>query len=283
NAAYRSMLASAYLDAGRFASAETTFKDAMQLGDNSPRNALSLALAQAAQGKYREAQALLNQREGDIATADLGLALALAGQPERGIHLMSNAIRGGENTAKMRQNLAYSYALAGRWREARLMAEQDVPADQIGDRIEKWALMASPQAWQARIPALLDVPAGVNDSGQPAQLALANNPSIEQLAAEAVAAPVAAAPDGELPALASSDATRHEAPQPVRENFESAFAAAASSAPRAEVTQDASRFVATPVVEDVPARSRAAAEAPPASAAPGNGTHLVQLGSFSSE
>jgi len=284
NAAYRSMLASAYLDAGRFASAETTFKDAMQLGDNSPRNALSLALAQAAQGKYREAQALLNQREGDIATADLGLALALAGQPERGIHLMSNAIRGGENTAKMRQNLAYSYALAGRWREARLMAEQDVPADQIGDRIEKWALMASPQAWQARIPALLDVPAGVNDSGQPAQLALANNPSIEQLAAEAVAAPVAAAPDGELPALASSDATRHEAPQPVRENFESAFAAAASSAPRAEVTQDASRFVATPVVEDVPARSRATTDAPTARPVHGSdGTHLVQLGSFSSE
>lgn len=282
NAAYRSMLASAYLDAGRFASAETTFKDAMQLGDNSPRNALSLALAQAAQGKYREAQALLNQREGDIATADLGLALALAGQPERGIHLMSNAIRGGENTAKMRQNLAYSYALAGRWREARLMAEQDVPADQIGDRMEKWALMASPQAWQARVPALLDVPVGIADAGQPAQLALANNPSIEQLAAEAVAPPVAAA--GELPALAPVETGGRQAPQPARESFENAFAAAGSSAPRASVTQDASRFVATPVVQAIPSRNRVAAEAPAARPVQGeNGTHLVQLGSFSSE
>ena len=284
NAAYRSMLASAYLDAGRFASAETTFKDAMQLGDNSPRNALSLALAQAAQGKYREAQALLNQREGDIATADLGLALALAGQPERGIHLISNAIRGGENTAKMRQNLAYSYALAGRWREARLMAEQDVPADQIGDRMEKWAFMASPQAWQARVPALLDVPVGIADAGQPAQLALANNPSIEQLAGEAVATPVAAAPARELPALAPVEAARHQAPQPAHENFKSAFASTGSSDSRAAVTQDASRFVGTPVVQAIPSRSRAAAEAPAARPVQGeNGTHLVQLGSFSSE
>ena len=50
-AAYRSTLAAAYLDAGRFASAETTFKDAMTLGDNSARNALSLSLALSAQGK----------------------------------------------------------------------------------------------------------------------------------------------------------------------------------------------------------------------------------------
>ena len=234
NAAYRSILASAYLDAGRFASAETTFNDAIQLGDNSARNALSLALAQSAQGKYREAQTLLNQREGDIATADLGLALALAGQPERGIHLMGNAIRGGENTAKMRQNLAYSYALAGRWREARLMAAQDVPADQLGDRIAKWALMASPQAWQVRVAALLDVPAGVSDAGQPVQLALGNNPSIEQLAAEAVAAPMAAAPAAELPALVpaapSVAMARSDAPQAVQRDFESAFASSSPSA-----------------------------------------------------
>src|SRR5690606_24780693 len=187
NAEYRSILASAYLDAGRFASAETTYKDAMQLGDQSPRNALSLALALSAQGKYPDAAALLNQWEGRIATSDLGLALALAGQPERGIHLMSNAIRSGENTAKMRQNLAYSYALAGRWREARLMAEQDVPADQVGDRIEQWAAMAAPEAWHVRIASLLDVPAHAADAGQPVQLALANTPSIDQLAAEATA------------------------------------------------------------------------------------------------
>lgn len=280
NAEYRSVLASAYLDAGRFASAETTFKDAMQLGDESARNALSLALAQAAQGKYEQAQSVLNQWEGSIAKADLGLALALAGQPERAIHVMGNAIRNGENTPKMRQNLAYSYALAGRWREARLMAAQDVPANLINDRIEHWARMASPQAWQVRVAALLDVPAGTADAGQPIQLALGNNPSIEQLAAEAVAAPVPAAATSELPALAtaqpSAPVARDEQAQPAVTRFENAFAAAPASA----VTQDASRFVQEPVVQAVPARSQPPRDARVARA---GGTHLIQLGSFSSE
>jgi len=283
NAAYRSILASAYLDAGRFASAETTFRDAMQLGDSSARNALSLSLALSAQGKYREAAALLNEWEGRIATADLGLALALSAQPERGIHLMSNAIRGGENTAKMRQNLAYSYALAGRWREARLMASQDVPAGQLGDRMEQWAQMASPDAWHTRVAVLLDVPAGAADAGQPVQLALSNNPSIDQLAAEAIAvaateqlelAPLetAPAPLAALPALAPE---RYEAPAPApASNFQAAFSNAAP------VAQDAARFVRAPAVQPAPTRGNPAAVR---TAAQSDGTHLVQLGSFSSE
>jgi len=293
SAAYRSVLASAYLDAGRFASAETTFKDSMQLGDNSPRNALSLSLALSAQGKYPEAQTLLNQWEGEIATADLGLALALAGQPERGIHLMSNAIRGGDNTAKMRQNLAYSYALAGRWREARLMAAQDVPADQINDRIEQWALTASPDSWHTRVAALLQVPAGVRDGGQPAQLALTNNPSLEQLANEATAvaaadtpqlAPFAVAmtPVDELPAASAAEPA-YEAPRAARaDDFQAAFAdpSAAARAP-APVAQDAARFVQAPLVQSLAADSHAASATPTALGA--EGTHLVQLGSFASE
>jgi Tfp pilus assembly protein PilF/cell division septation protein DedD len=306
NATYRSMLAVAYLDAGRFASAETSFGDAMALGDNSPRNALSLALALSAQGKYREAATLLNEREGEIATADLGLALALAGQPERAIHVMSNAIRGGQNSAKMRQNLAYSYALAGRWREARLMAAQDVPANQIDDRIEQWAQMATPEAWQIRVAALLGVPAGVSDAGQPIQLALANNPSIDQLGAEATAvaaastgaetpapAPlaVASAPAYELPAIQPAEApvalARYEAPvsTPARD-FQAAFT---SPAP-APVAQDAARFVQAPVMLQSPVRSSAAPQSVPQSAPSSaravqqaDGTHLVQLGSFASE
>src|SRR5688572_28330221 len=42
NAAYRAMLGSAYLDAGRFASAETSLGDAIHLGEASPRTVLSL-------------------------------------------------------------------------------------------------------------------------------------------------------------------------------------------------------------------------------------------------
>lgn len=278
NASYRAMLGSAYMDAGRFASAATSFDDAMQLGDNSARTALSLALALTGEGKHQEAAALLNDWEREIATADVGLALALAGQPERGIHLMSNAIRGGDNTPKMRQNLAYAYALAGRWREARLMAEQDVPADQVGDRIEEWAAMTAPEAWQVRVAKLLDVPAGAADAGQPAQLALANTPSLEQLASEASASETpelpalaeAEAPAGELPALETVDPS---APAPAESsgNFQTAFAAPPAAVAAPAVVQDSASFI-----QPGPA-------AAPAVVQLAEGTHLVQLGSFASE
>lgn len=317
NAAYRAMLGSAYLEAGRFASAATSFDDAMKLGDNSPRTALSLALSLIGQGRHREAAALLNDWEGEIATADLGLALALAGQPERGVHLMGNAIRGGENTAKMRQNLAYAYALSGRWREARLMAQQDVPADQVGARMEEWAGHALPEAWQLRVAALLKVPAGVADQGQPQRLALGNSPAIEQLVAEASAQsaseaaaipapPVLAdrAPQGELPAigavaarelppLAAPAATpvpavsmeSYPAPAAGRPNsFESAFAAPAPAGGSiAQVAQDAIRFAQSPAVQAAPLRHGAKPMPASARLQRSEGSHLVQLGSFLSE
>ena len=306
NAAYRATLGAAYLDAGRFSAAATSFDDAMRLGDNSARTALSLALALTGEGKNYEAAALLNDWQGDVATSDLGLALALAGQPERGIHLMSNAIRNGENTAKMRQNLAYAYALAGRWREARTMAAQDVPAGQLGDRMEEWAAMARPEASQLRVANLLEVPAGVQDSGQPTQLALANYPSVEQLASEAsghaelAQAELAQAELAETPEFApvptgdsgfasvdpdvgfnsyQAPATREPA------EFRDAFAAPApSGGSLASVTQDTMRFVESPAVRTAPVRQGISPE-PAAIAAAQNadGTHLVQLGSFSSE
>lgn len=298
HAGYRATLASAYLDAGRFASAATSFDDAMQLGDNSPRTALSLALSLMGQGKQVESAALLNDWEGRITTADHGLALALAGQPERGIHLMSHAIRSGDNTPKIRQNLAYAYALAGRWREARLMAGQDLQADKLSERIEEWSLLARPEAWHHRIAALLQVPAGVADAGQPIQLALASTPSIDQLAEEASAfaaadVPEAAAPTfaqapdatGELPALQAVDPevalARYQAPETARQsNFQSAFAASApTSASPAPVAQSPA-----PVVQAAAVRQSAAPEPAAArSVQRAEGTHLVQLGSFASD
>ncbi len=302
NPGYRALLGNVYLDAGRFASAATSFTDAIELGDNSPRTALSLALAQVGQGQHAEAAALLNQWDGRIATADYGLALALAGQPERGIHLMGNAIRGGENTAKMRQNLAYAYALAGRWREARLMASQDVPADKIDERLGEWALMSRPEAWQHRVAALLQVPVGVSDAGQPVQLALASTPSFEELAEQATALavadepasePVEAAPAVELPALAAVEPDREfvrvdEPATELPDSFATAFAAPAAisqdsaPAPLAMVSQDAARFIQSPVVQSITSRADAA-PTPVRAGQASDGTHLVQLGSFASE
>lgn len=297
NAAYRAMLGTAYLESGRFTSASTSFDDAMKLGDNSPRTALSLSLALMGQGKMRQAAALLNDWEEEIATADLGLALALAGQPERGIHLMGNAIRNGENTPKIRQNLAYAYALAGRWREARLMAQQDVPADQVSHRMEEWATLASPDAWHMRVAQMLDVPAGVSDAGQPTRLALGNSPAMEQLVAEASAQ---AAPPAtqELPALAVAELPPLAAPpaapavavdsyaapttsRPV--DFQSAFATSGpAGGSLAAVAQDAVRFATAPAVQTTPVR-QGVKPAAALAAQRADGTHLVQLGSFGSE
>lgn len=219
NGAFRVMLGNAYLESGRFASAEMAFDEAMTLGENSPRVALSMALSLAGQAKYAPAAELLGQWEGSIAPADLGLALALSGQPERGVHIMSNAIRAGDNTAKMRQNLAYAYAVAGRWREARLMAQQDVPADQVGARMAEWASMTTADAYQHRIANLLQVPVTRNDPGRPLHLALSSNPvptgGGALLAAE-TALPAATAlplPGQELAALDAAPA--QTAPQPI--------------------------------------------------------------------
>ncbi|MXP41791.1 tetratricopeptide repeat protein [Altererythrobacter soli] len=304
NAAYRAMLGSAYLDAGRFASAVTTFDDAVKLGDSSPRTALSLALALIGIADYHQATVVLGQAEADIAADDLGLAYALAGEAERGIHIMSHAIRGGDNTPKMRQNLAYAYALAGRWKEARLMAAQDVPADKLGARIEEWAHMVQPQAWQARVAALLGAPVGVADRGQPVQLALANHPSVEELAGHAAAPaapteeippPPVLADNGELlPVGDSAPLTAVPAPaaaQAEPNGLQQAFAALAPAVAKlAQVTHDAMQFVQQPVIQPAPTRAVAAPKraaavpaARPARTTQAEGTHLVQLGSFLSE
>lgn len=301
NAQYRAMLGAAYLDSGRFASAATSFDDAMKLGDNSPRTSLSLALALAADGKGREAAAVLNNAGDGIAASDLGLAYSLAGYPGKGIDVLSNAIRNGENTAKMRQNLAYSYALNGQWREARVMAEQDLGSERVGDRMAEWAESIHPAAYQERVAGLLKVTPNLADPGQPVQLALANSPAASQLAAEAVTAPLPAmpqaaptyaaysgpsslelAPIGDAPSSGSAMVASYQAPAGAKSG---AFEAAFSGSPAPSVAMDTQRFV------QGPARSGAAPAKTPksgfvaddAGAAGVGSTHLVQLGSFASE
>lgn len=309
NAQYRAMLGAAYLEAGRFQSAATSFQDAMSLGDNSPRTALSYALAEAALGNYPKAQAVLHDWRDAIDPADLGLALALAGEPDRGAQVLANALRGGQNTPKVRQNLAYAYALQGDWRAARLMVAEDVPAGEVGARIAEWARSVQPEMYQARVAKLLGAPM-VRDPGQPIGLALVNHPSSEQLAAEAAALAQPAA--GELPPVQTAAAAVGElepidptprlavaappveAPADVREAF---AAPAPSGATPAQITGSMIAFVSNPVVQKMPARygaeaapapeSRPAArvakaDTPPPAFEAANGKHLVQLGSFSS-
>ena len=306
NAAYRAMLGATYMEAGRFKSAATSFKDAMTLGDNSARTALSYSLAEIAAGDNASALAVLRDWRDSIDPSDLGLALSLAGEPDQGIHVLGNALRSGQATPKVRQNLAYSYALKGDWRAARLMVAEDVPADQVSDRIGEWAQTINPENYQARVANLLNVPL-VGDSGQPAMLALSNSTDAEQLASEASAlAPVQiaeapqASPDyalpplgGELPAVGAAPAaapavaaaTAEAVPQYADSSpkkFEDAFVQPApSGATLAEVTKSAVRFVSNPVVQKAPARLGAKPSGESRAAVAGE--HLIQLGSFSSE
>lgn len=317
NAAYRAMLGAVYLDAGRFVAARTSFDDAMKLGDTSARTALGFALSAIAVGDRHGALRLLADWQDDIPAADLGLALALAGEPAQGVHVLSNALRAGDNTPKMRQNLAYALALNGNWAAARLMAAEDVPADQLDARITEWARLAQPEANATRVAALLGTTIAT-DPGQPAQLALGNHPSLDQLAAEAAAsaAPVSdaapafvpAAPytGGELPAVAEASTVpapvtpAREAPAlaaaappaGATEDFASAFASLPpAAATPGEMIAAAAQFMAQPVVQQTPPRIGAAgpAAAPRRTAARAidggvaHGSHLVQLGSFSSE
>ncbi|WP_379552154.1 SPOR domain-containing protein [Qipengyuania sp. DGS5-3] len=202
----RAVLGSTYMEAGRFASAATTYGEALELGDTSSRTIVSYALAQLASGDQRGALSTLDTYEAQLDPADFGLAVAMAGRPQQGVHVLGNALRSGQNTAKVRQNLAYAFALKGDWRSARLMVAQDLPADKVGDRLGQWATTSAPGLHHARVASLLGVPM-VADSGQPIALALSNHPSVPMLAAENTVKPEAAkvpaapklAANGELP------------------------------------------------------------------------------------
>ena len=285
DAGARTLLGNAYLESGRFQSAAQSFADAVALGDNGPRTVVSLALAQIGAGDQAGAIETLERWEAAIDPADFGLAIALAGQPERGVHVLSNAIRGGENTAKTRQNLAYAYALSGQWRASRLMVAEDVPADQVGDRMAEWGALASPQMSRVRVAHLMGV--GIEaDQGQPAMLALSNNPSVEMLAAETVTDEVVV--EDEAPAFAFAGELPPVDDAPVA--LDSADAGLADAG--LSVAQPRKQFVAAEVAQPVPApapaKSHVVDAAPARAAAPvaapslslAKGNYNIQLGSY---
>lgn len=180
NADLRKTLAQAYLANGRFSSARQSLDDALALGDQSPRTLISLALMHVAEGRSNAAQALLREHVQDIPASDYGLAMALAGDTKQGVDVLVDQIRGGENSAKVRQNLAFAYALDGRWREAQIMVGQDLDPKVAQDRIAEWARIAHPQAHVQRVASVLGVTPVEYDPGQPVQLALSAAPSMAE-------------------------------------------------------------------------------------------------------
>lgn len=184
NAELRKTLAQAYLANGRFSSARQSLDDALALGDSSARTVISLALMHVADGRNAAAQSLLREHRDTIPAADYGLALSLAGETTQGVDVLVDLIRSGENTAKVRQNLAFAYALDGRWREAQIMVGQDLDPQVAQERIAEWARLAHPDAHAQRVASVLGVTPVAADPGQPVMLALANFPAMAEAATE---------------------------------------------------------------------------------------------------
>lgn len=173
SAEYRHLLGRSYLAAGRFASAETSFQDALTINPDLGRTAFNLALSQIAQGERSAALAGLNSLEGRLGASDLGLAMALAGNHERAISILQQASRANGGDPRARQNLALTYALAGRWAEARITAAQDVSVADLEGRMQDWSQFASAEHDYEQVSSLLGVVADLSDPGQPTRLALA--------------------------------------------------------------------------------------------------------------
>ena len=210
-ASFRVLLGTAYFAAGRFASAEAAFKDSLSIESNQPQITLKVALAQIAQGKDAEAIATLDSARGTIDPADYGLALALAGRPSDAVAMLGAAARAEGADARVRQNLALSYALSGDWTSARTIAAQDVPADQLDGRMHQWLQLANPAKPGDQLAALIGVTPAASDPGEPTRLALVKADT--QLAQAAPAeAPVPQVAEATVPPIGPMEAAPGDAP-----------------------------------------------------------------------
>lgn len=246
DAGFRALLGNVYFAAGRFASAEAAYKDALSIFSNQPQVILKLALTEIAEGKSAEAVAFLNAGKDVLDASDYGLALALAGQPADAISVLEPVARSKDADAQVRQNLALAYALSGDWTSARTIAAQDVPGDQLDSRIQQWMKLAKPMRPAEQVAALVGVTPAASDPGEPVRLALrktdtqlavtapAPQPQVAQAAPALARAPVYA------PVASSVSVAQTEVPVPAvapapesKPSVAAEMAAAAAAAPEA--------------------------------------------------
>ncbi len=283
-AEYRALLGQAYLSAGRFQSAETTLGDAVSLDPANARAGLNLALAQVANAHSDRALATLDVYRDRLSAADFGLAIALAGDLTNATSVLEAAVRAPDADARTRQNLALAYALSNRWREARIMAAQDLSGDALYGRMTEWAALAMPSSASQQVAGLLNVKP-VADSGQPEQLTLARGSDVQLALATPAPAPAkaevaATQPDADpapvfevsdAPAAAVAVAEQSPAPAPV-----AVETVAAKPAPLIRAASNPIKQVVVPASNVAPVRSA------PAFRPVESGTYVVQLGAFSS-
>lgn len=280
NVEYRALLARIYMQQGRFVAAERTLMDVVELGQADPRTIVSLALAKTAQGKVESAISLVDAHRAILPASDYGLALALAGDNKRAVDVLVDAIRSNNATSRTRQNLALAYALDNRWREAQVMASQDMPQTVVDQRIVQWAQYARPGAYEVRVAGLLGVKAQA-DTGQPVRLALSAASTDVQMASVAAPETTSFAMAETVGELAAIGAAPVDFGAGAEESVQVAVASAAPAfeAPLIKAPAGPSKAAETAVKAPV---KLALADTRPAVTKSVAGTHLVQLGAYSS-
>jgi len=212
DAGFRALLGNAYFAAGRFHSAEQSYRDALALYAGQPQVVLKLALVQIAQGKDAEAISALNEGRDVLDASDYGLALALAGRPAEAVKVLEAAARDKGADATVRQNLALAHALSGDWNEARIIASQDVPANQLDARMNQWMQLASPKKASDQVASLVGVKPAAIDPGQPVQIALNKGEAVQAVASAAAPTRKAPARSGKPPVAKAAVVTAQVAP-----------------------------------------------------------------------
>jgi len=192
DAGFRALLGNAYFGGGRFASAESAYRDSLTLLPGQPQLVLKLALVTIAQGKADAAIAVLDGARNVLDPSDYGLALALAGQPQAAVNVLDAAARAVGADSRVRQNLALAHALTGDWTQARNVASQDVAADQLDSRIQQWMTFAKPAKASDQVASLTGFTPAAVDPGQPVRLALAQPKNDVRLAQADPALPLVA-------------------------------------------------------------------------------------------
>jgi Flp pilus assembly protein TadD len=283
DAGFRALLGNCYLASGRFASAESAYRDSLSLVASQPQIVLKLALVQIAQGKNEEAKSLLAMAQSVLDPADIGLALALAGDPQSAVAVLEPAARAIGADARVRQNLALAHAFAGNWEQARTVAAQDVPADQLDGRIQQWMALATPARASDQVAAFIGIQPAAGDPGQPIRLALNKEDAPRQAAAQPVEAPAAelsSVATVELPPVPEQPvamAAAEPVPAPAPDTAPEPLSVAEASASSIREARPALSPAAARLAEPVASLRRASLS----KAHAGKSRTVVQLGAFS--
>jgi len=215
------------------AEAEIAFTAAVQ--DN-PSNAAALndlGIARDLQGKYAAAtqpyeQALMVDPGTESTEVNLGMSLALSGDPTDALQYLGPLATGQETTAKIREDYAAALIAAGRNAEAQQVLSIDLSPNQVTDfmngittaiqeaQAAPAPATAAPVSTNAVVTPVTAVP--MSPSGNDSQSVSPSGAPIAAAppapTAAAIAAPAAAAPDMSMPATATATPVAPPAPTP---------------------------------------------------------------------